>query len=143
MSSIETTSDNSLVSSDSETEEQKEFNPLTFFSRKELLLYKSIDNFMKTCTFEQKKNMVDMINSKSDISLRVLDWFTTKYSKRKIDFKMKKDTHITDIHISYKAQLKTYKKKYFDPFRRNEIHKKKNSIINMRKVHTSIQLWDN
>ena len=33
--------------------------------------------------------MLDIINGESAISLRVLDWFVTRYSKRKIDFNKK------------------------------------------------------
>jgi hypothetical protein len=41
------------------------------------------------------------------------------------------------VHISYKAQLKSYKKKYFDPFKRREkfhYHFK----VNNKTIHTTI-----
>ena len=65
--------------------------------------------------------MIDIINGKSEISLRILDWFVTRYSnKYKITIDMGDEEDIFNVHISYKAQLKSYKKKYFDPFRRKK-----------------------
>src|SRR4029079_13835419 len=46
------------------------------------------------------------------------DWFVTKYAKRGIDFTKNGETF--DVHINYKAQLKSYKKRYFDPFKRKK-----------------------
>ena len=45
------------------------------------------------------------------ISLRLLDWFSTNYSKYKRVY-----ISNVDIHSDYKNQLKGYKKMYFDPF---------------------------
>jgi hypothetical protein len=117
MSSIDSESDNSSSISQNNI---AEFDPVNFFLKKEFFLYKTIDNFFKKCDKSDLKNIVSIINGTSKISLRVLDWFTTKYSRKKIDFKVKSGDHIIDIYISYKAQLKTYKKKYFDPFRRKK-----------------------
>jgi hypothetical protein len=64
-------------------------------------------------------------DAKVGISLRVLDWFATKYSKKHPSLDPRDDTF--DVRISYKAHLKTYRKRYFDPFRRN---KKFTYIIN-------------
>ena len=107
---------------------------LTFFSSKELCYYKTIHKFFKKCEDKEIIRMLDIINGNSEISLRVLDWFVTRYSKRKIDFSDSNENTIDsfDVHISYKSELKSYKKRYFDPFRRrrkfyyplylNEIH---------------------
>jgi hypothetical protein len=60
---------------------------------------------------------VAIVNGDSQISLRLLDWFVTRHSNRNkilIDI----SSTLIDVHISYKAQLKSYKKKYFDPFKR-------------------------
>ena len=61
--------------------------------------------------------MVDIIRYKSKVSLRVLDWFITKYSKKKMDSTID-SKEMFNINVLYKAQLKSYKKKNFDPFRR-------------------------
>ena len=96
--------------------------PITFFSSKELCYYKTIHKFFKKCGDKEIIRMLDIINGESHISLRVLDWFVTRYSKRKIDFIENEQNTIDsfDVHISYKSELKSYKKRYFDPFRRRK-----------------------
>jgi len=97
--------------------------PLTFFTSKELCYYKTIHKFFKNCGDKQIIRMLDIINGDSPISLRVLDWFVTRYSKRKIDFTDNEQQNTIDsfdVHISYKSELKSYKKRYFDPFRRRK-----------------------
>jgi len=92
---------------------------MTFFSKKELCYYKMIDKFFSNCDDKAIQKMVDIIEGKCDISLRVIDWFVNKFTKKRID----KNTVSFDyfnIRISYKAQLKSYKKHYFDPFRRRQ-----------------------
>ena len=78
--------------------------------------YVMVDKFFKRCSAEMIVKMIDIINCEDDISLRVLDWFVTRYSKNGVDMTTQDD--VFDVHINYKAQLKSYKKKYFDPFRR-------------------------
>jgi len=91
-------------------------NELTF-NKKESMYYVMIDKFFNTCSAEQINKMIDIINGNSEISLRVLDWVVTRYAKKKIGFNNGTDDFF-DMHISYKAQLRSYKKIYFDPFRR-------------------------
>jgi hypothetical protein len=98
-------------------------NPVKFFSTKELCHYKTIDKFFRECHAKNPcilTSMINIIEGKSDISLRILDWFVTKYSKKKIPQGVNKNTEVFDVRISYKAQLKGYKKRYFDPFRRRD-----------------------
>ncbi len=97
------------------------FDPNVFFKKgKEKCYYKMLNSyFRKECKKNDIKNMVDIINGHSQISLRVLDWFITKYSKDK-DIIINNGTQKFDVYISYKSQLKSYKKKNFDPFRRRE-----------------------
>jgi hypothetical protein len=63
--------------------------------------------------------IVELLKGTSDISLRLVDWFVTNYSK----------THSTSyilnnqkfcVYMNYKNQLKAYSKKLFDPFCRRE-----------------------
>lgn len=107
---------------DKKQPELKIENPNKFFNQKELCLYKKVDDFFKECYEKNPENiskMIDIIEGKSDISLRILDWFVTKYSKKKITCNGgTKNVEAFDVKISYKAQLKGYKKRYFDPFRR-------------------------
>lgn len=129
---MEKNSDDNIELSESETESSYDENessynddpvdiiPKDFFSVKELCYYKKIDKFFKSCSTESILKMMDIIDGKSNISLRVLDWFVTKYSKKRIDCGMSKDSEVFDVRISYKSQLKSYKKRYFDPFRRKK-----------------------
>jgi len=99
-------------------------NPNTFFNQKEICHYRSINKYFKECYEKNPEyitKMINIIEGKSDISLRILDWFVTKYSKKKISCNGKeKNVEAFDVKISYKAQLKAYKKRYFDPFRRRK-----------------------
>jgi len=78
--------------------------------------------------FFHKKDHVDellpVIEGTSKISLRILDWFVTNYSKK---FNTNYAIHGKEggmknfmVYISYKSQLKGYQKKQFDPFCRRE-----------------------
>jgi len=101
-----------------------------YLSKKETFYYKIIDKYYKTLNEKKINMMIDIINGKSHISLRLLDWFITKYSYKyktrfgnngKVDINFdEKIDKVFNVHISYKAQLKSYKKRYFDPFRRRE-----------------------
>ena len=75
--------------------------------------------------FTIKKNIdviLPIIQQKSNISLRLLDWFITNYSKKyKCNYKV--NNKMFNVHLDYKSQLKSYSKKQFDPFcRRERIH---------------------
>lgn len=62
--------------------------------------------------------LLSIINSESNISLRLIDWFITNYCKNNKD--KSSDKNITSIYQNYRAQLKAYKKIKFDPFRRRQ-----------------------
>ena len=83
---------------------------------------------------ENLKIIMNILSGDSRISLRIIDWFVTNYSKKNnitfivsSDNKLVEDTsELTDIHyhecvvyLNYKSQLKGYQKKFFDPFCRN------------------------
>lgn len=107
------------------------------FNTKEIYYYNRINKFYCSCVPTNISKMVDIINGVSSISLRILDWFVTRYSnKNKILININKD--ILDVHISYKAQLKSYKKKYFDPFKRT-IKKRGNFDYHFKNTDLTIQ----
>lgn len=126
--------DNSSGSSyDTELENEQEknddiskydFDMNTFFkTKKELMFYKMINDFFRKCKKDDIEKMVTIINGNAQISLRVLDWFITKYSKKTIGIEIDGEKQTFDVHISYKAQLRSFKKKQFDPFKRAEPRK--------------------
>jgi len=91
------------------------------FTQKEMLIYKSVKSYFDKLDVTIKNKIYDIVMSptKTCISLRILDWFATEYSKTSgIELKDINNRNI-HIYISYKAQLKTYGKKNFDPFRRH------------------------
>lgn len=64
-----------------------------------------------------------IITQKETLSLRILDWLVTNYSKKfNIVYKLEKNNEIKyfNVYLEYKNQLKAYSKKYFDPFCRRE-----------------------
>lgn len=67
--------------------------------------------------------MIPLIEQKSDISLRLVDWFVTNYAKKNntvITKELNGNIIHFNVYLSYRNQLKAYSKEKFDPFRRNE-----------------------
>lgn len=113
---------------------------------KQELLLVSLNNFYDNQF--NKLALMDILEGKNKISLRIIDWFVTNYSKKNnTEYPLKrkmtspKRTTLKKIHgkqskkddsrnsnnyinvfLSYKNQLDGYSKKHFDPFcRRNRI----------------------
>ena len=97
------------------------------------LLLQSLHSFYSQEHY--RKELREVINGSTGVSLRSIDWFITNYSKKKnIYYQVYKDVngiptmdekgHTFDsninVHQSYKAQLKSYSKKTFDPFCRRD-----------------------
>jgi len=83
------------------------------------LLMKNLTEFYKEQKYiDEIKSIVDQ---NSVISLRILDWFITNYSK-KFRTLIKKDNNNVDVYMNYKLMLKSFSKKHFDPFcRKNKM----------------------
>ena len=99
------------------------------FSEIEKLYFIRINNFYKNLINGDMQSVYDIITkNKSKISLRFLDWFVTKYCKMyntiiKVNNKYTNNDKF-NINIHYKAQLRSYKKDYMDPFKRQKSSKK-------------------
>ena len=88
-------------------------------SSQEFILMKPFEAFTNCCINENI--LCDILNSNSPISIRLIDYFITKYAKNnKIIYNIIENNVETSINVflSYKQQLKIFKKKYFDPFSR-------------------------
>lgn len=76
--------------------------------------------------------LLKIIQFDTKISLRIIDWFVTNYSKKNNTNYMIDNSQFI-VYISYKLQLKGYSKKQFDPFcRRERLHffyNNKDSIV--------------
>jgi len=66
------------------------------------------------------EKILKIINGESQISLRLIDWFATNYSKKFFTVYMLKNSQGEEyrfkVYIDYKLKLKAYSKKRFDPF---------------------------
>lgn len=95
-------------------------SPLNIVDNKNLLMV-SLAKF-----FSDQTNIVkvmSIISGDSNISLRLIDWFVTNFSKKNgtiiVDNHAKNVTHF-NVYMSYRSQLKAYSKQQFDPFRRRD-----------------------
>jgi len=97
------------------------------------VLYESLHKYYSSDKNIHKFN--DSINGDNKISLRIIDWFVTNYSKKNnIFYEIYKtpEGYLTfesegnelfkqvNIYHAYKSQLKSYSKKKFDPFCRRD-----------------------
>ena len=73
--------------------------------------------------YEDPKNsqyLTDILDKKSTVSLRNLEWFITNYSKKKSLSYKTSDGKTFTVHCAYKSSLDGYSKKLFDPFCRTD-----------------------
>ena len=109
---------------------------ITVSTRQQMLMQSLTDFFSKPHNIEQFKQMV---KKGAPLSLRVIDWFVTNYSRdNEIIYAKGHDwtktgytgdnqsknalesSRMINVHESYKAQLKAYSKRQFDPFCRRD-----------------------
>jgi hypothetical protein len=64
-------------------------------------------------------NLMPYLTGTAPISLRIIDWFVTKESRRNFTQYMLNSQKFV-VFLSYKGQLRAYSKKYFDPNCRRE-----------------------
>ena len=114
-------------------------------SRKELLMC-SLQTFFNNPI--NIINIIAVINNNRKISLRVIDWFVTNYSKKhNVSYIINKNTNKLVlkkddydplcclefvVYLNYKLQLKAYSKGQFDPFCRRsrlDFHYNKGKIL--------------
>ena len=90
-------------------------------SKKDLLMQSLISFFMTRVNLDK---IIPIITGKSKISLRILDWFVTNFSKKNnINYELYLENNQKKnfiVYLDYKSQLKAYSKKNFDPFCRRE-----------------------
>jgi len=96
------------------------------------LLLNSLTSFY--CKDNHLEQLTQILSNQKKISLRLIDWFTTNYSKKyNVIYIIYRDdegkntleeaTEVYsqfNVYNSYKSQLKAYSKKQFDPFCRRE-----------------------
>jgi len=63
--------------------------------------------------------VITYLNGEANLSLRIIDWFVTKYSRKNfVRYPLNGQEFL--VYLSYKGQLKAYSKQYFDPNCRRE-----------------------
>ena len=89
-------------------------------SKQTLLMHRLHDFFRDPAMFAQ---LVPLLEQSTKISLRLLDWVVTNYSKKNnLYLTVERDgTHeVINLFLDYKAHLKSFSKRSFDPFCRRE-----------------------
>ena len=65
------------------------------------------------------EKVLTYLNGEAPLSLRIIDWFVTKYSRKNfVRYPLNGQDFL--VYLSYKGQLKAYSKQYFDPNCRRE-----------------------
>ena len=113
----------------------EESRMINFINKNDLLLTSLRKYYNKDSNFDK---LLDILKNEAKISLRIIDWFVTNYSKKynviyeicvddnKKRFYLKDNSDCPQIlkqfivFMNYKSQLKAYSKKQFDPFCRRE-----------------------
>lgn len=70
-----------------------------------------------------KKHLIPVITQTSRVSIRLMDWLVTNYSKQyKVVYSYENGSvqRIFDLHYEYKTTLDSYGRPLFDPFRRGK-----------------------
>ena len=90
-------------------------NDNIIISSQENILLTSLKNFYNMNN--EARIVIDIINGTSNISIRLINFLITNYSKKN-NLIYKINNNNFNIYSNYKSQLKSYNKKYFDPFSR-------------------------
>ena len=89
---------------------------MSYSTQNSLLLNKLMKFYKESNHLDQ---ILPIINGESKISLRLIDWFATNFSKKNyIVYNIKRKGQIKrfNVYIDYKLKLKAYSKRRFDPF---------------------------
>ena len=86
-------------------------------SQNDILLNKLLEFYYKDGNLDK---MLSIINGTSKISLRIVDWFSTNFSKKNFTMIQTNKSNRFKVYEDYKLKLKAYSKKRFDPFCRWE-----------------------
>merc|ERR1712166_1265930 len=82
---------------------------MSYTTQNSLLLDKLKEFYDKDDNIEK---ILPIINGESNISLRLIDWFVTNYSKKYFTM-IKNENKRFKVYIDYKLKLKAYSKRRF------------------------------
>ena len=90
----------------------------TYSTQNDLLLQNLLEFYKEGDNMDK---MLNIINGKSLISLRIIDWFSTNYAKKNYTvYQLQGTERRFKVYNDYKLKLKAYSKRRFDPFCRWE-----------------------
>ena len=92
------------------------FNVQYLKTQNAILLQNLLEYFHDPCHLQY---LTSVIQNETKISLRIIDWFVTNYSKKYFIVYDIQDARFK-VYNDYKLKLKAYGKQRFDPFRRWE-----------------------
>ena len=91
----------------------KSTNRMEIQSQEQWVLFRLEKFYSNPENFNRVKSIIE---GKTKISLRLIDWFVTNYAKKfNVTYLTKEQKHVI-VYLSYKSHLKAYSKKMFDPF---------------------------
>lgn len=106
------------------------------FQHKDEILLETLISFFSNEKYSEI--MISILKRETNISLRILDWLVTNYSKKhNIITEQVENGNIVNfnIYIQYKNQLRAYSKNNFDPFcRKNRIIIDITDPVNLKKA---------
>jgi hypothetical protein len=86
----------------------------TIQSKEQWVLHRLQIFYSKEDNFERVRSI---LSGESKISLRLIDWLVTNYSKKhNVSYITKNGNRHVIVYLTYKSNLKAYSKKMFDPF---------------------------
>jgi len=93
------------------------YNSTQLHTQNDLLLKNLMEFYKDRSNLER---MMKIVNGDSKISLRIIDWFVTNYSKKYYTIYNLDNASRFKVYNDYKLKLKAYAKNRFDPFCRWE-----------------------
>ena len=89
---------------------------MTTYDKQNDLLLKNLTAYYSNNNYSFLDKILKILNGESLISLRIIDWFVTNYSKQKYIVNTLSTGKRFKVYDDYKLKLKAYSKKRFDPF---------------------------
>lgn len=91
-------------------------NRMNAYTKQNDLLLDNLKGYYGEHNFRKLDHILKILNGESSISLRIIDWFVTNYSKQRYVVYDLSNGQRFKVYNDYKLKLKAYSKKRFDPF---------------------------
>jgi len=91
-------------------------NRMSAYTKQNDLLLDNLTTYYGENNFQKLDHILKILNGESSISLRIIDWFVTNYSKQMYVVYDLANGQRFKVYNDYKLKLKAYSKKRFDPF---------------------------